>query len=94
MLLSDWMDYSRDNPSDACTGGCRAFISETSGVITHSAKIKALYDDCAATDFPGIDSDQAISGLGRGLLLQKGLEQFIHISKFALYFDKLGSDER
>ena len=39
------------NPSDACTDWGRAFISETSGVITHSAKITALYGDLVATDF-------------------------------------------
>ena len=40
------------NPSDTCTGGRRAFIPETSGVIMPAPRIAALYDDSAVMDFP------------------------------------------
>ena len=38
--------------SDACTGGRRAFISETSGVIMLAPRIAAFYGDSVKMDFP------------------------------------------
>ena len=70
MLLSGWVDYSRDIPSDACIGGYRAFNSETSGVITHSAKITALYGDSAAKDFDESELEAPISLLWSGRTYQ------------------------
>ena len=40
------------NPSDTCTGGRRAFIPETSGVIMPAPRIAALYGDSAVMDSP------------------------------------------
>ena len=62
------------NPSDTCTGGRRAFIPETSGVIMPAPRIAALYGDSAVMDSPasprnvdsapfGLNSESWVIGL-------------------------------